>query len=246
MLELPTRTSKPRQSGLTCWTDTGLTIAQASALLEDYGDYVDVVKLGVGSAFVTPRLREKVAMYKSAGVKLYFGGTLFEKFYSQDKLEDYKRFLASHDMEHAEISSGTIDMSMEQSVEVLTDMSKDFTCFCEVGTKDKSADLSPDIWISWMQTFLDSGAEYVIAEGRDSGTAGIFHPTGDLRKDLIQIILKNIDPERIIFEAPTSIPQMHFINVVGANVNLGNVKPQDTLLLESQRQSLRYETFFLK
>lgn len=243
MIDLPKRTAKPRTYGLTCLTDTGITIAEARAMVEDYGDYVDVVKLGVGSAYVTPRLKEKVELYQNAGIIVYFGGTLFEKFYSQDKLTDYFSYLEQNGIDTIELSSGTIDIPIGDMVGLVKKAKERFRVFCEVGCKDKDFIMAPSAWIGSIRDCLEAGADYAITEGRDSATAGIFRPSGEMRTGLIEEISNAFDSKRIVFEAPTQPSQMIFINQFGPNVNLGNVNPRDVLILEAQRQSLRYETF---
>lgn len=245
MLKLTERTKKPRSIGLTCLNDTGLTIAQTASLLNDYGDLIDVVKFGIGSAYLTKLLKKKVEIYRDAGIVTYCGGTLFEKFYSQGKLEEYFDYLRSVNIDHMEISSGTIDISLDKSLEILRQCREYFVCFCEVGTKDQYAMMTTSKWVEWIRALMDGGAEYVIAEGRDSGSAGIFRPSGEIRGDLITELVAEVGYERMIFEAPNHSSQMYLINTVGPNVNLGNINPADVLVLETQRNGLRYETFFL-
>lgn len=245
VIDLPERTQKPRRQGLTCLTDTGLTVAQTRDMLVDFGDYIDVAKFGIGSAYLTSRLDEKIKLYQDAGVIVYFGGTLFEKFYFQNKLDDYFDYMRKFNVRHVEVSAGTIQLSVADSLKVIEKCAGEFTCFCEVGTKDKTAIMPPSKWIETMLAFLDVGAEYVIAEGRDNGTAGIFRPSGELRMGLIADLISSVGHEKLIFEAPTQSSQMYFINEIGPNVNLGNIKPSDVLVLETQRNGLRYETFHI-
>ena len=245
MIDLPERTKKPRREGLTCLTDTGLTVVQTRDMLTDFGDYIDVAKFGIGSAYLTPRLEEKIALYQDAGIIVYFGGTLFEKFYHQSKLDDYFDYMRNLNVRHIEVSAGTIDLSLADSLKVVEKCAGEFTCFCEVGTKDKTTVMPPSKWIETMRAFLEAGAEYVIAEGRDSGTAGIFRPSGEMRTGLISDLISSIGYEKLIIEAPTHTSQMYLITEIGPNVNLGNIKPSDVLVLETQRNGLRYETFHI-
>ena len=244
-LTLPERTSKPRAEGLTAITDTGLPTVELQGILEDFHEFLDIAKLGVGSAYVTPTLGEKLELYRSYNVVPYFGGTLFEKFYHQNCLEDYLDYLAHWNVDWIEVSTGTIDITLEARVELVQRLCQDFTVLCEVGSKDKDAIMPPSKWIQEMSTLLEAGCRYVITEGRDSGTAGVYRPSGEIRTGLVSDIIHTIDTQKIIFEAPKPSSQMFFINHVGANVNLGNVSARDLVLLETQRQALRYETFHL-
>jgi phosphosulfolactate synthase len=243
MIKLPKRTQKPRTLGITSLNDTKLTIKEVSGMLDDYSDFIDIAKLGVGVAYVMPRLKDKIKLYKDNGVKVYFGGTLFEKFYSQNKLSDYKKFLVDNGIDIVEISTGTIDIELKERIDIINDFKESFTVIAEVGSKDPNQLMPPSEWIEEINSLIDIGCEYVITEGRDSGTSGIYRPSGELRDGLIHDIIKNTNAEKLIFEAPSTKLQMYFINLLGANVNLGNIAPQDVLILEAQRQSLRSETF---
>ena len=246
MLKLPNRTTKPREVGLTCITDTGLTINQTANMLEDFGEYLDVAKLGIGTGFITGRLPEKLKLYRDAGVICYFGGSLFEKYYHQNLFSEYIDYLDELGVDAIEISSGILDVSNDELANLVPDLTGRFTVFCEVGCKDAAAIMAPSQWIGEINNFFDAGADYVITEGRDSGTAGIFRESGELRTGLIQDISALPNASRIIFEAPTGSSQMYFINLIGPGVNLGNIKPSDIATLEAQRVGLRYETFFVE
>jgi phosphosulfolactate synthase len=243
-LTLPRRTRKPRKHGLTAITDLGLTLAELRELLTEYADYLDIAKFGIGSAYVTPRLAEKIAVYREFNVTPYFGGTLFEKFHEQKKTREYLQYLRDFKVDWIEISNGTIEMSLKERVKLIKSLAGEFNVVAEVGCKDATKVMPPSQWIEELQASLDAGAHYVITEGRDSATAGLYRESGEIREGLLSDILHSVDPKRTIFEAPTHKTQMYFINLVGANVNVGNVNPRDLLVLETQRQTLRYETFF--
>lgn len=246
MLNLPTRTKKPRRTGITSVNDTRLSVGELKPILADYSDFLDIAKLGVGVAYILPNLQEKVSLYQSHNVTVYFGGTLFEKFYHQGKLDDFLTFLQQNNISMLEVSCGTIDIGIYERCRLVEELSKDFTVLSEVGSKDKDKIMPPSDWIREISMLMDAGAEYVITEGRDSGTAGIYRPSGEMRTGLVSDIMKQTDVDRLIFEAPSTSVQMMFINMVGANVNLGNVNPLDLALLEAQRNGLRSETFHLE
>jgi phosphosulfolactate synthase len=243
-LTLPDRPPKPRTHGLTAITDLGVTFANLRELLGENSNYVDIAKFGIGTAYLTHRLDEKIALYREHGVVPYFGGTLFEKFYHQRKVAAYAKYLRKHRIEWIEISNGTIELPLPKRVKLVEQLRGEFRVICEVGCKDAQKIMAPSQWIEELQSSLDAGASYVVTEGRDSATAGLYRESGEIREGLLSDILKYIDPKRTIFEAPTAKTQMYFINLLGANVNLGNVRTSDLLLLESQRVGLRYETFF--
>ncbi len=245
-LNLPLRTRKPRSTGLTAIMDIGLPLAELRAILEDYHDLLDIAKLGIGSAYVTRNLSEKLALYRQYDIVPYFGGTLFEKFFSQGKFGDYLDFLRTHEVTWIEISCGTIPIPLEQRIGLVQRVAKDLVPLAEVGVKDSAAAQPNEVWLAETEALLEAGCRYVIAEGRNTATAGIYDSDGEPRHELIDDLVEAVGAERLIFEAPTSASRLHFINLLGANVNLGNIAPRDILSLESERCGLRCETFFLE
>lgn len=243
MLKVPSRLVKPRSNGITSIHDTFLTMDSLRSILMDYGEYIDIAKFGVGSAFCTRRLTEKINLYKEFNVEPYFGGTLFEKFYSQGKLEKYLVYLKENKIDMIEISTGSIDIPFKERSSIIREVKDEFIVFAEVGSKDNLTVMAPSVWIEEINESINCGARYAITEGRDSGTAGLYRQSGELREGLFKDIKMSCPIDRVIFEAPTPASQMYFINSVGSNVNLGNINPMDVLLLETQRLGLRCETF---
>lgn len=245
-LELPKRTTGNRSYGLTSIVDFGTPLGELEHILKDYHPFIDIAKLGIGSAYVTPNISQKVHLYQSYGIKPYCGGTLFEKCHLQQKLPEYFAWLKKLGIEWLEVSNGTLDISLEERLQIISKAKDYFYVIAEVGSKDTTQEMPISEWRAEIEFLLDAGCKYVITEGRDSGTAGIYEQNGSIKSDLIQELIKGLDCRKIIFEAPTPKHQMFFINEVGTNVNLGNVKLTDTLTLETQRQGLRSETFFLE
>ncbi|WP_338452262.1 phosphosulfolactate synthase [Niallia oryzisoli] len=245
-LDLPKRTSRSRKFGLTSIIDKGTPIGELENLLKDYHHIIDIAKFGMGTAYVTPNLKEKVDLYKKYDIKPYCGGTLFEKCYFQDKLPDYLIRIRELGIEWVEVSNGTIDIKIEDRLNIINEIKKDFHVIAEVGSKDSNQEMSIVQWQEEINLLLEAGCEYVITEGRDSGTSGIYDRSGCLKADLIRQLVKGIDSRKVIFEAPSSKHQIFFINELGANVNLGNVNIKDVLLLETQRCGLRSDTFYLE
>lgn len=245
-LEIPKRTTGQRTYGLTSIADFGTPIGTLQNILSDYHSFIDIAKIGIGSAFVTPNLKRKIDLYKEFHVKPYCGGTLFEKSFYQNKIREYCDYLHRLGIEWIEVSNGTLDIPLEERLSLISDLKKEFHVVAEVGSKDPNKEISIAGWKKEINLLLDAGCEYVITEGRDSGTAGIYEKNGNVKSELINELIKDIDAKKIIFEAPTPKHQMYFINQIGTNVNLGNVKIQDILVLETQRCGLRSETFFLE
>jgi len=244
-LDVPLRTQGERSYGLTSIADFGTPLGQLEAYLQDYHSYIDIAKIGIGSAYVTPNLLEKINLYKKYNVIPYCGGTLFEKCVAQEKLDEYAKSLQKLGIEWIEISNGTIDIPLHKRISLIKKLKQHFNVIAEVGSKDQDKEMPLSEWEHEINLLLATGCKYVITEGRDSGTAGIYNRSGNVNMDLINQISQNIDVNKVIFEAPTPKQQMFFINQFGANVNLGNVKLHDVLVLESQRLGLRSETFFL-
>jgi phosphosulfolactate synthase len=244
-LSLPQRTSKPRQYGITSLHDIGIPLGELENLLADYHGFIDIAKLGIGTAYITPRLREKIALYKNYGVAVHFGGTLFEKFHHCSSIEQYKRYMRSLDIHWCEISTGILDIPLQERIAIVEDLSREFTVLAEVGTKDAQQSMPSHQWIKEIQAFLNAGCRYIVTEGRSTGTAGIYHSNGDIRSELIWDILDKVDSRKIVFEAPNPKMQAFFTNLIGANANLGNIPPRDILFVEAQRNGLWNETFFM-
>jgi phosphosulfolactate synthase len=240
---LPERTKKPRQTGFTMAMDKGLSVREAEDFMSIASDHVDIVKLGWGTSFVTPNVQDKIKVYKEAGLPCYFGGTLFEAFIIRDQFDDYRRVLDKFGMTYAEVSDGSIDLEHEKKLEYITKLAQQVTVLSEVGSKDADKIIPPYKWIELMQTELDAGAWKVIGEAREGGNVGLFRSTGEVRSGLVQEILTKIPFEKIIWEAPQKAQQVWFIKLLGANVNLGNIAPNEVIPLETIRLGLRGDTF---
>lgn len=241
---IPERDEKPREGGVTMMMDKGLSLREAENFIEASGEYTDIVKFGFGTAYVTQDLREKIKLYKDNNLRPYFGGTLFEAFYARDMFDDYRRLLDEFDIDLVEVSDGSISFPHDEKCELIRTLAKDKTVLSEVGSKDSGIIISPNRWIRMMSNELQAGSWKVIAEGRESGTVGIFRPNGTAHTFLINKIIKNIDPNKILWEAPKKNQQVWFIKLFGANVNLGNIAPNEIIPLECLRIGLRGDTFF--
>lgn len=243
LTQLPERTAKPRQSGLTMIMDKGLSIRQVEDFLETSADFADIVKLGWATSFVTPNLTEKLAVYRNAGIPVYFGGTLFEAFVVRNQFDDYRKLLDRYDIHYAEVSDGSLDMKMDDKLNYIRQLATQVTVLSEVGSKDEAKIIPPYKWIQLMKAELEAGAWKVIGEAREGGTVGLFRSSGEVRQGLVEEILTQIPPESIIWEAPQKEQQVWFVKLLGANVNLGNIAPNEAIPLETIRLGLRGDTF---
>jgi phosphosulfolactate synthase len=242
LLELPFRSQQPRQDGLTHVLDRGLSVAQIDDLIEVAGDAVDIVKLGWGTPVATGNLEAKLARYRKLGVPVVFGGTLTELAIAQDRLEALLDRLRALGLQHIEISDGTITLAHDTKLELIERLAGEFTVLSEVGSKDDTKIMAPYRWVELIQRELEAGAWKVIAEARESGTSGIFRHDGEVRMGLIDEIVHAVPADKIIFEAPRKDQQVWFVRRFGANVNLGNISPEDVLSLETIRLGLRSDT----
>lgn len=240
---LPERTSQPRTNGLTMVMDKGLSCRQVEDFIEVAAPHSDIVKLGWATSFVTPKLDEKLKIYKDAGIPTYFGGTLFEAFIVRNQFDDYRRILDKYQMEYAEVSDGSITIEHDVKCEYIRKLSEQITVISEVGSKDVQKIFAPYKWIKLMNAEIEAGAWKVIAEARESGNVGIYRDSGEVRQGLVDEILTQIPQETIIWEAPQKAQQTWFIKLLGANVNLGNIAPADIIPLETLRLGLRSDTF---
>ena len=241
-LDLPRRAPKPRTVGLTHVIDKGLNLRDIEGLFDTAGEFVDVVKLGWGTSYVTNNLEKKIALYRSFQTPVVCGGTLFEAVYARGKVDEFKSWLIENRFSHVEISDGTLEIPRERKLELIQEFARDFTVLSEVGSKDAEVNYAPYLWVEWMKEELDAGAWKVITEGREGGTAGIYRPSGEMRTGLVDEIVHEIAVSDVLFEAPTKASQAWFVKQFGPDVNLGNIPPDEVIALETLRLGLRGDT----
>lgn len=241
--QLPERSVKPREYGLTMVMDKGLSTTEVESFVEVASEYTDLVKLGFGTSIITPNLEEKLRIYREAGIPVYFGGTLFEAFVIRGQFEDYLRLLDRYKLTHAEISDGSIEITEDEKCEYIRRTAEHVTVLSEVGSKDAEKIIPPYKWIKMMESEIQAGVWKVIAEARESGNVGIFRGTGEVRSGLVEEILTQIPQEKILWEAPQKSQQVWFLKLYGANVSLGNIAPNEVIPLETLRLGLRGDSF---
>ncbi|MBV4358310.1 phosphosulfolactate synthase [Pinibacter aurantiacus] len=243
--QIPERIQQPRKNGLTMVMDKGLSIEETRNFLSISKPHVDIVKLGFGTSFVTPNLKEKLEVYREAGMPVYFGGTLFEAFLVRNQFQDYIDVCKEYGVAFMEVSDGSITIPHAEKCGYIEKLTKHGTVLSEVGSKDAAHIIPPYKWIELMRSELDAGATYVIAEAREAGNVGIYRGSGEVREGLVQEILTQIPEEKILWEAPQKAQQLYFIELIGCNVNLGNIAPSEVISLEAMRIGLRGDTFHL-
>ena len=230
-----------RNGGLTHVIDKGLGPRAWEDVLDTSGDYIDIVKLGWGTGYITPNLRRKLDVLKDKRVVI--GGTFLEAVWTKGKMDDYKAWLTELGLTHVEVSDGVVDLPREEKLELIRDLARDFTVLSEVGSKDADVVYAPYQWVEWIKEELDAGAWKVITEAREGGTAGIFHKSGEMKTGLIDEIVHDVALDDLMFEAPTKSSQAWFVNKFGPAVNLGNIPPEEVIPLETLRLGLRADTF---
>jgi len=245
LTQIPDRIAKPRKSGITMVMDKGLSIEEAKNFISIAGPHVDIVKLGFGTSFVTPGLREKIEVYQSHDIPVYFGGTLFEAFLIRNMFNEYLDVCKEYGITYMEVSDGSIVIPHAEKCGYIEKMTKYGTVLSEVGSKDAEHIIPPYKWIELMRAELNAGSSYVIAEAREAGNVGIYRGSGEVREGLVQEILTQIPEEKILWEAPQKAQQLYFIELIGCNVNLGNIAPTEVIPLEAMRVGLRGDTFHL-
>lgn len=243
--QIPERNTKPRQDGITMVMDKGLSINEVHNFMSISNPHVDMVKLGFGTSYVTPNLREKIEAYQSYGMPLYFGGTLFEAFLIRNQFEDFVAICKDYKIDYMEVSDGSINIPHAEKCGYIEKLTKHAKVLSEVGSKDAAHIIPPYKWIELMRAELEAGSSYVIAEAREAGNVGIYRGSGEVREGLVQEILTQIPGERIIWEAPQKSQQLYFLELLGCNVNLGNIAPSEVIPLEAMRVGLRGDTFDL-
>lgn len=243
--QIPDRTQRPRTHGLTMVMDKGMSIQEVHNFLSVSSPHVDIVKLGFGTSYVTPNLKEKLEVYRDANMPIYFGGTLFEAFLIRNQFDDYIDICREFGVSFMEVSDGSINIPHAEKCGYIEKLTRHGTVLSEVGSKDAAHIIPPYKWIELMRAELSAGSTYVIAEAREAGNVGIYRGSGEVREGLVQEILTQIPEEKIIWEAPQKPQQLYFIELIGCNVNLGNIAPTEVLPLEAMRVGLRGDTFDL-
>ena len=243
--QIPERNKKPREHGITMVMDKGLSVEEARNFMNAASPHVDVVKLGFGTSYVTPNLKEKLEVYRSFDMPIYFGGTLFEAFLIRNQFEDYVKVCKEFGVSFMEVSDGSIEIPHAEKCGYIEKLAKIGVVLSEVGSKDATHIIPPYKWIELMKAELEAGSTYVIAEAREAGNVGIYRGTGEVREGLVQEILTQIPEEKIIWEAPQKAQQLYFLELIGCNVNLGNIAPNEVIPLETMRIGLRGDTFHL-
>lgn len=245
LTQIPERHIKPREHGITMVMDKGLSVAEAKNFMSVSYPHVDMVKLGFGTAYVTPNLKEKLEVYRSYDIPVYFGGTLFEAFLVRNQFEDYISVCKEFGVSYMEVSDGSITIPHAEKCGYIEKLTKYGIVLSEVGSKDAAHIIPPYKWIELMRAELEAGATYVIAEAREAGNVGIYRGSGEVREGLVQEILTQIPEEKILWEAPQKAQQLYFLELIGCNVNLGNIAPTEVIPLETMRIGLRGDTFEL-
>lgn len=245
LTQIPERDKKPRRNGITMVMDKGLSIEESKNFLSVAHPHVDIVKFGFGTSYVTPNLREKLEVYRSYDIPVYFGGTLFEAFLIRNQFEDYINVCKDFGISMMEVSDGSITIPHAEKCGYIEKLTKHGIVLSEVGSKDAAHIIPPYKWIELMRAELEAGSSYVIAEAREAGNVGIYRGSGEVREGLVQEILTQIPEEKIIWEAPQKAQQLYFIELIGCNVNLGNIAPSEMLSLEAMRVGLRGDTFHM-
>ena len=240
---IPDRAEKPRDKGLTMVMDKGLSLNEAENMVALKSELTDIVKLGFGTSLLTRYIDKKIKLYHKAGIMVYVGGTLFEAFTVRNQFDDFCKLMDKLKLEMVEVSDGSISIEHDTKCEYIQKLSKNFKVISEIGSKCESNSLEDNDWIEYMNKELEAGSWKVIAEAREGGNVGMFDSNGNIKENLIKKITNKISTSKILWEAPQKKQQVWFINNFGANVNLGNISPNDIISLECLRIGLRGDTF---
>lgn len=245
------RSHKPRTCGKTMVIDKGLGLRAFADLLETAAEHVDIIKLGFGTAPLYPRdiVEDKILQAKKAGITIMPGGTFLEAAVAGGVTDSYFDMIAALGFTGIEVSDGTIELSRELRTELIQrGLALGLEVYTEYGKKCWGSRIQADLLIETVLQDLQAGAELVTVEARESGAGvGIFDANGECRDDEVEAVLAGIpSPHLLLWEAPQKSQQVHLIKLLGADINLGNIAPQDVMALEALRRGLRSDTFHLK
>lgn len=241
-LDLPPRTIKPRVEGLTHVLDKGMSYLALQSLVQTAGDCIDIVKLGWGTSYVSDGVKAKVSLCRTAGIHMCPGGTLLEICERQGRVEEYVAWMHRLGISRVEVSNGALGMSTDRKRALIRRLSQEFTVLSECGSKNPNVDVVADEWVEEMAGDLAAGASLLIAEARESGTVGLYLPTGEVRADLVEAITAHLPASKVIFEAPRKDQQAWFVRRLQSVANLGNIPADEVIALETLRLGLRSDT----
>lgn len=245
-LDLAARTAKPRRAGITHVLDKGTPPTVIEARLDSVGSAVDVWKFGFGTAYVDPSLAAKLETLRRRGVKACPGGTLLEAAWLQGRVDGFLDWAGRAGFDCVEVSRGASGLPAGAKREIIAEARlRGFEVFAEIGSKDPGAPARPDDWVAEARRDIDSGASWLVAEGRESGTVGLYGPDGSVRSDLVEALEALGGGAPVIYEAPRRSQQAWLINRLGPNANLANVAPEEVLATEALRLGLRSDTMAL-
>ncbi len=244
-LDLPARASKPRTTGITHVFDKGTPRADVEARLASAGAYVDVWKHGFGTSYLDPQTAAKNAVLRRYGVKSCPGGTLMEAAWLQGRVDAFLQWATAAGFDCVEVSSGSTCLPADVKARLIRrSLSHGFEVFAEVGSKDPEAAVSPEDWMGEARSDAEAGANWIVAEGRESGNVGLYNPDGSVRQDVFEALetVSAATGVAVVYEAPRRSQQAWLISNVGPDANLGNVAPSEVLGLEALRTGLRADT----
>jgi phosphosulfolactate synthase len=241
-LTVPERTGKPRRHGITHVLDKGMPVSECEALLQVSSPYIDIWKLGWGTAYLDPGVEEKLALLNQHGVLACTGGTLLEVAWQQGVVDQYLDWADAAGFPCVEVSCGAVNMSEAQKRSLIGAAAQRFVVLGEIGAKDPRVEVTASAWALAATADLGAGATWVVTEGRESGTVGLFDPDGEVRVEVAEAVVAAIGLDATVFEAPRKDQQAWLIRRFGPDVNLGNVAPGEALALEALRLGLRADT----
>lgn len=235
--------TQKQDSGFSFAIDGGEPTQLFIDYISSFSDYIDGVKFGWGSGLITPDLTKKIEVLNKHNIPFWFGGTAFEIAHKNNKLDLFVNWVKDQGTQYFEVSDGSIELAIEDRKHIIQELSKEFTIYSEVGSKDENVIMSPSQWVKMITADIESGASKVILEGRESGAAGIYRKDGEIRTGLIDDVeLAGIATQDLIFEAPAKAQQIWFIKRYGASCNLANLPFESILNIETLRQGLRSDT----
>lgn len=163
--------------------------------------------------------------------------------WSQGRVAELLGFAADRGFDAVEVSNGALGMDRATKSELIERAREaGFEVFAEVGRKDQHTRASMASWVSEAEGDLAAGASWIVAEGRESGTVGLYDPDGAVRGELVDALIDTCGQDRVVFEAPRSAQQGWLIRRLGPDVNLGNIDLAEVLGVEALRLGLRADT----
>ncbi len=236
---------KPRTEGITYIIDKFQGFDRDN--FEIISPFIDMVKIyGAYPLLIKENhLVNRINFYHKHNVLVSTGSTLTEFAIRENAFEKFVLDSKRVGFDIIEISENNIYLSPEDKKKMIKILqTNDLKHHWKVGKKDPRRQLTIEETIKKINEALDLNQDKVILEANLGYNVGIYDEKGNIKWNMLSAITSKISPNNIIFEAPLEIQQAVLIAEFGQRVNLGEVKLDNVVSVESQRRGFLSKASF--